>query len=98
LDKAFYGIINEEMEFGGYISYNPKKLPAFNQWKMMGQQDYAVGLEPCNSIPEGREEAKKNGRLKYLEPGEKFESILEIGVLRDKNDILDYKKKCTSTK
>ena len=95
-ERAYFGIINEEMEFGGYIAYSPKQLPAFNQWKMMGQQDYAVGLEPASAIPEGRADAKKKGTLRYLDPGEKFETSLEIGVLKDKDDIIDFKEKCNS--
>jgi len=57
------------------------------EWIMTGQQDYVVGLEPGNCLPEGRVEARKNGRLAMLEPGERKEINLEIGVLTDKDDV-----------
>ncbi|HEX2998987.1 MAG TPA: aldose 1-epimerase family protein [Armatimonadota bacterium] len=67
--------------FGVYVSYVQKELPQFVQWKMMGQGMYVVGLEPANCLVEGRAQERAAGRLQYLEPGERREYRLEIGVL-----------------
>ena len=58
-DRAYAAIVNESLGFGAYVSYSPKELPCFSEWKMMGQQDYVVGLEPGTNGSEGRMEARK---------------------------------------
>jgi hypothetical protein len=90
-EYAYVGLINKSIDFGGYVRYSPKQMPFFNEWKMMGQQDYVVGLEPGINIPEGRIEARKNNRLIYLEPGESYEISFEIGALTNKNEIGKFK-------
>jgi hypothetical protein len=85
------GIVNESMNLGIYIRYNQEELPFFTQWKMMGQQDYVVGLEPGNCVPMGRSAAKEKGVLEILKPGEKKTISLEIGVLTTWEDIQSYK-------
>jgi len=94
-EKVSLALINESMEFGLYISYSPKQLPYLTEWKMLGQQDYVVGIEPGNCIPEpeGRKGARDSGRLIVLRPGEVRKFSIEIGVLRDKDDIILYEEK-----
>lgn len=77
------GIVNRACEggYGVYVRYNRNQLPYFTQWKMMGQGEYVVGLEPGNALVQGRVEERAAGRLQYLDPGETREYILEIGVL-----------------
>ncbi|KJS50575.1 aldose 1-epimerase family protein [Desulfosporosinus sp. BICA1-9] len=90
-EKVYAGLVNESIDFGGYVAYSPEQMPCFNEWKMMGQQDYVVGLEPGINIPEGRIEARRNGRLTTLKPGERYEINFEIGVLEDRNAIERFK-------
>ena len=94
-EKVSLALINESMEFGLYISYSPKQLPYLTEWKMLGQQDYVVGIEPGNCIPEpeGRKGARDSGRLIVLRPGEVRKFSIEIGVLKDKDDIILYEEK-----
>ena len=80
-ERARFGIINEAINFGACLTFNPSQLPLVTEWKMMGQQDYVVAIEPGNCIPEGRLEAGKNQRLHSLKPGESYEIEYEIGVL-----------------
>ena len=75
------GIINESISFGISIKFNKNELPYFTQWKMMGQQDYVMGFEPGNCIPEGRPTAATRKSLVYLKPGEKKDIWIEIGIL-----------------
>jgi len=37
---------------------------------MMGYRDYVLGLEPGNCHPDGRDVMRKQGKLKFLQPGE----------------------------
>lgn len=85
------GIINESINLGFYIRYNCYQLPFMTQWKMMGQQDYVVGIEPGNCIPIGRQAMREKGELVMLKPGEKREIEIEIGVLSTWEEIQGYK-------
>ncbi|MBR6728774.1 MAG: aldose 1-epimerase family protein [Clostridia bacterium] len=69
-------IYNEEIRKGLEISYNAEELPCFTQWKMMGEYDYALGLEPANCLPLGRDVMRERGMLEYLAPGEEKETHL----------------------
>ena len=64
-------IRNPDCGIGLAISYDPKELDYFTEWKMMGVRDYVLGLEPGNCHPDGRAKMRAEGRLKFLEPGEK---------------------------
>ena len=74
-------IYNPDINKGMKMTYDTKELPYFTQWKMMGEYDYVMGLEPGICIPEGRAYAREHGLLMELEPGQtktqhiKFEFI-----------------------
>lgn len=63
-------IFNPALGFGLKISYDSSSLDSFTEWKMMGYKDYALGLEPGNCTPDGRDVLRKQGRLKFIAPGE----------------------------
>jgi len=69
--------------FGAYMKYNKIQLPRFVQWKQMGEQDYVVGLEPCNCGVEGRHIDEERGLLESLRPGESRKFDLEFGAIAD---------------
>lgn len=50
------------------MTYDTKELPFFTQWKMMGEYEYVMGLEPGNCHPDGRDVMRKQGLLEFLEP------------------------------
>ncbi|MBP5216338.1 MAG: aldose 1-epimerase family protein [Bacilli bacterium] len=62
------------------ISANPKILDALVEWKMMGVRDYVLGLEFGNAYPDGRDQMRKQGMLKFLEPNEKLTYRLRVEV------------------
>ena len=64
--------INTKME----MRYSSESLDFFTQWKMMGEGEYVLGLEPGNCNPDGRDVMRKSGRLKFLKPGESTENHL----------------------
>ena len=84
------GIINPDREFGVYLRYNKIQLPKFSQWKMMAESEYVIGMEPGNCNPVGRTEARRNGSIEYLKPGEKKEIDLEIGILSTGKEIDEF--------
>ena len=47
-------------------------------WKMMGEGEYVVGMEPSNCLTGGRANERANGTLREIEPGE-----IDVEALRD---------------
>lgn len=62
------------------VAYRKAELPCFTQWKMMGEQEYVMGLEPANCHPDGQTSERGNGTLKIIEPGEKvdFKAVITL--------------------
>ena len=54
------------------ISWETSTLPQLMQWKMMGEGNYALGLEPTNCSVAGREQDLKDGNIQYIEPGQEI--------------------------
>ncbi len=73
------GIVNRD-NFGVYVVYKRQQMPQYLEWRMMGEGQYAVGIEPCTNTF-GREIARRLGQLIVLQPGEKREYDLEVGVI-----------------
>jgi hypothetical protein len=73
--------------FGFYVKYLKTQLPRFIEWKMNGEGTYVVGMEPANCLVEGRDKERESGTLQFLQPGEKREYDLEIGVLASIEEI-----------
>lgn len=74
------GIFNTEENAGLLISFDTKQLPYFTQWKMLGERDYVMGLEPGNCYPDGRAVMRERGELSFLEPGQAadFEVVIRM--------------------
>ncbi len=68
------GIFNPDIEKGLVLSYNKDTLDRFTEWKMMGEVEYVLGLEPGNCTPDGRDVLRKNGELKFIAPGETYKT------------------------
>lgn len=64
-------VYNPHIRKGLTVSFDPKKLDHFTQWKMMGVRDYALGLEPGNCYPSTRDAVRQQGALQFLKPGER---------------------------
>ena len=65
---------------GIYIAYDKATMPCFTQWKNPAKGEYTTGLEPANCTVKGRAYAREQDELVGLQPGEKREYDLEIGV------------------
>lgn len=95
--KVRAALVNEEFGggkgFGFYVAYRPEQLPRFTEWKMVGEVDYVVGMEPANCLVEGRAKERERGTLQFLEPGERRIYELELGVLEDAQAISGFKER-----
>lgn len=63
-------IYNKDINKGLNIKYDTSELPFFTEWKMMGEYEYVLGLEPGNCLPDGRDVMRAKGSLEFLKPDE----------------------------
>ena len=68
--KPTVSIYNPDINKGLNIKFDTKELGCFTEWKMMGEYDYVLGLEPGNCYPDGRDVMRKQGTLEFLSPDE----------------------------
>jgi hypothetical protein len=94
-------IVNDRMGtedgFGVYLKYQKSELPRLVEWKQMGEQDYVLGLEPCNCGVEGRQVDEELGLLHALEAGESREFHLEFGPVTTREELEAIEKTANST-
>jgi hypothetical protein len=82
--RTAVAVINDGLDgsvLGLSLSFDRRQLPEFFTFKMMGQGDYQLGLEPSNCLPMGRAAEKERGGWKMIEPQSTREFRLEIGVI-----------------
>ena len=84
---AAVGIFNPDIERGLVISFDKTTLDRFTQWKMMGEGEYVLGLEPGNCTPDGRDINRRDGILKFIDPNEEYKTHLEIKFTQNTEDI-----------
>ncbi|MBM3459913.1 MAG: DUF4432 family protein, partial [Armatimonadetes bacterium] len=85
-------VVNRSLGFGVFVRYNRNELPYYCQWKMMGQRNYVLGMEPCNSYPLGRVTEREQGRLAHLDPREERTYTLEVGALTTADGIAEFER------
>lgn len=81
--------VNNGQGLGFYVRYRQRELPCFNQWKMMGEGVYTVGMEPATNNTLGRAAARADGSLQFLTPGEERRYHVEFGVLSSQAEIAE---------
>jgi hypothetical protein len=94
--NAYAGLVNPELNggLGVYLRFDGRVLPYLNEWKMLGEGDYVVALEPCNAPCENRAALRQRGLLPFLAPGEVKEIRVEIGVLEGQMEIGAFEELC----
>ena len=75
------GVVNRSLGIGVYQVYDHAQLPHHTMWRMMGEDTYAVALEPGTNRDAGRWDARDRDELGFLAPGESKTYDLEIGAL-----------------
>jgi hypothetical protein len=91
-DAQGYGraaVVNRDLAGGLGLSlrFSLATLPFLNEWKMLNEGDYVVGIEPVNTKIVNRALLRSEGRLPTIEPGGVREMDLEIGVLEGTAEI-----------
>jgi len=90
--NTYVALINEKLELGISIGFNKNELFNLTQWKMMGEGEYVLGIEPCNCYVSGREEAMAKGLVEYMEPGEIRRFRIEAEILDGPEQISKVKE------
>lgn len=67
---AEISVKNPKLKKGFTMSYDSASLGYFTEWKMMGEYDYVLGVEPGNTLPDGRDVMRAKGLLETLKAGE----------------------------
>lgn len=62
------------------VSYDGRAMPNYIEWRMMGEGQYAVGIEPCTN-GFGREAVRDEGQLIVLLPGERRSYSTRVAIL-----------------
>ena len=76
--KACAKLYSPTIRKGLAVTFYTDTLNIMTQWKMMGQRDYVLGMEPCNHKLYGRRALRENNDLKYINPGETISFRMEI--------------------
>ncbi len=69
-ESPVVSVYNEKIGMGIKLLFDHKELPFFTQWKQLGEYEYALGIEPGNCHPDGRDIMRKEGNLEFLQPDE----------------------------
>lgn len=76
-------LLNKGLGISLQIRFDTSTLPYLVQWKNMGQGDYVLGLEPCNTPGKNRKLLRESKMLPVLGPGESRTHRVEV-ILDDK--------------
>lgn len=84
-------IVNGPLAFGGYVRYRAAELTNFAHWKQLSSGEYVCALEPATYWETPRHELREEGRLRFLQPGESVNYLLELGALDGQDAIQLFK-------
>jgi hypothetical protein len=81
--QASVAVVNRGLAggLGLRLRFRTDELPCFTQWKMLGDKEYVLGIEPGNCFPMGREHERAAGRLVELAVGEQVSAGFELAVV-----------------
>jgi hypothetical protein len=85
--KTTVGLINDRLQLMVTVSYDLSGLPMLTQWKSMGAGEYVLGLEPGNCHVMGRDKAREDGTLPFLQPGESKEYAISVKITEGAENI-----------
>ena len=86
-------LVNRDLGLGVYQIFRLDQLAHHTVWRMMGEDTYALAMEPSTNRDAGREDAKRRGELLHLEPGETRPYDLEVGALVGGTEIEEFARR-----
>ena len=71
-DLATITIQNQigNMRLSAHLDFPIQSLNRLVQWKMLGEKEYVLGIEPANCFSSGRDNASEQGELEFLNAGD----------------------------
>ncbi|XOV94570.1 MAG: aldose 1-epimerase family protein [Bacteroidota bacterium] len=81
------GVFNPKIDLGLAIRFKKDQMPWITNWQHWGKNEYVTAIEPGTHPPIGQSEARKEGSLIFLEPGEHRVYELELEVLSNREKI-----------
>lgn len=81
------GIYNAALNLAVSLKFKKAQLPWLTNWQHWGKGEYVTGLEPGTNPPIGQIEARKEGALIFLNPGETKSYELELEIISDDHQI-----------
>ena len=81
------GVYNTDINKGMKLCFRKDTLDCFIQWKMMGEGEYVLGLEPANCTADGRDVCRKNKVLKFIEPNQQYKTRVELTFTNQQEEI-----------
>lgn len=91
--KVPVAVVNYAIGLGVYQVFNVTQMPHHTVWRMMGEDTYALAMEPSTNRDAGRDDAKARNELLYVAPGEIRRYDLEIGALVGEATIDDFARR-----
>ncbi len=79
------------------LRYRLAELPFFTQWKMLGDREYVLGIEPGNCRPIGRAAARAAGELVELPVGDEVEMGIELDVVEGEAALDELSREISGT-
>ncbi|RYF02582.1 MAG: DUF4432 family protein, partial [Deltaproteobacteria bacterium] len=80
--RAEVRLSNPDQDLDMRMGFDTGSLPGLCQWKMLGERNYVLGLEPTNTLMlGGRAKARDQQALKVLAPGEsvQYQLTFQLG-------------------
>lgn len=90
------GVVNRRIGLGVYQVFHIDQLPHHTVWRMMGEDTYAMGLEPATNRDAGRWDARERGELIILPRGQSRRYDLEIGALSGEDELREFEKRVSA--
>ena len=77
-NKISYQLKNPDAGLGVKVLWDKSALPYLTEWKMTGESEYVLGMEPGNTLPLGRKAIRDEGKAEFLEPFGEKEVEIEV--------------------
>jgi hypothetical protein len=77
------------------LRYKLAELPFFTEWKMLGDREYVLGMEPGNCKPIGRAAARAASELVELPVGGEVEMGFELDVVEGEEALDQLKREAS---
>ena len=73
-------LLNKKIGIKLTLEFDINQLPCLTQWKMMGNGEYVLGLEPGNVFVKSRKQLREENSLPFLEPQATVTNRMKIKI------------------